>query len=63
MIDATILHRLGETLAARKGADPSSSYVAGLMAKGETIDGLYRRMVDENMVRKDISWPRWRGWR
>lgn len=29
---------------------------AGLMAKGETLDGLYRRMVDENMVRKDISW-------
>ncbi len=29
---------------------------AGLMAKGETLDSLYRRMVDENMVRKDISW-------
>ncbi|MFN4156271.1 MAG: ParB/RepB/Spo0J family partition protein [Paracoccaceae bacterium] len=29
---------------------------AGLMAKGETLDDLYRRMVDENMVRKDISW-------
>jgi ParB family chromosome partitioning protein len=29
---------------------------AGLLAKGETLDGLYRRMVDENMVRKDISW-------
>ncbi len=29
---------------------------AGLMAKGESLDGLYRRMVDENMVRKDISW-------
>lgn len=29
---------------------------AGLMAKGETLEGLYRRMVDENMVRKDISW-------
>jgi ParB family chromosome partitioning protein len=28
---------------------------AGLMAKGESLDGLYRRMVDENMVRKDIS--------
>lgn len=28
---------------------------AGLMAKGETLDSLYRRMVDENMVRKDIS--------
>lgn len=29
---------------------------AGLMAKGETVEDLYRRMVDENMVRKDISW-------
>jgi len=29
---------------------------AGLMARGETLDDLYRRMVDENMVRKDISW-------
>jgi len=28
---------------------------AGLMAKGETLDSLYRRMVDENMVRKDVS--------
>lgn len=28
---------------------------AGLMAKGETLESLYRRMVDENMVRKDIS--------
>lgn len=28
---------------------------AGLMAKGETLHSLYRRMVDENMVRKDIS--------
>lgn len=29
---------------------------AGLMARGETLESLYRRMVDENMVRKDISW-------
>ena len=28
---------------------------AGLVAKGATIDALYRRMVDENLVRKDIS--------
>jgi ParB family chromosome partitioning protein len=28
---------------------------AGLVAPGETIDALYRRMVDENMVRRDIS--------
>lgn len=29
---------------------------AGLMAKGESLEDLYRRMVDENLVRKDISW-------
>ena len=29
---------------------------ATLMPAGETLDGLYRRMVDENLVRKDISW-------
>lgn len=28
---------------------------AGLLARGETLESLYRRMVDENMVRKDIS--------
>lgn len=36
--------------------DPAYARIpAGLMAKGETLDSLYRRMVDENMVRKDIS--------
>ena len=28
---------------------------AGLIARGETLQGLYRRMVDENLVRRDIS--------
>jgi len=28
---------------------------AGLVAHGETLQGLYRRMVDENLVRRDIS--------
>lgn len=28
---------------------------AGIVAAGETLEGLYRRMVDENLVRKDIS--------
>ncbi|MBU2957763.1 ParB N-terminal domain-containing protein [Paracoccus sp. 1_MG-2023] len=28
---------------------------AGISAKGEALDDLYRRMVDENLVRKDIS--------
>jgi phosphoribosyl-ATP pyrophosphohydrolase len=46
MIDATILQRLGETLAARKTADPASSYVAGLMAKGE--DAILRKVAEES---------------
>ena len=46
MIDATILRRLGETLAARRQADPSSSYVAGLMAKGE--DAILRKVAEES---------------
>jgi phosphoribosyl-ATP pyrophosphohydrolase len=46
MIDATVLQRLGETLAARKTADPASSYVAGLMAKGE--DAILRKMAEES---------------
>lgn len=28
---------------------------AGLLAKGEDLEGLYRRMVDENLVRRDLS--------
>ncbi|MFC7704787.1 ParB/RepB/Spo0J family partition protein [Plastorhodobacter daqingensis] len=28
---------------------------AGLIARGETLEALYRRMVDENLVRRDIS--------
>lgn len=35
---------------ARWGAIP-----AAIFPRGETIEALYRRMVDENMVRKDIS--------
>jgi phosphoribosyl-ATP pyrophosphohydrolase len=46
MIDAKILQRLGETLATRKGVDPSSSYVAGLMAKGE--DAILRKVAEES---------------
>ena len=30
----TVLHRLAETIAARKGADPDSSWTAKLLAKG-----------------------------
>ncbi|HTE15701.1 MAG TPA: phosphoribosyl-ATP diphosphatase [Burkholderiales bacterium] len=46
MIDANVLQRLGETLAERKQADPSSSYVAGLMAKGE--DAILRKVAEES---------------
>ncbi len=46
MIDAAVLQRLGETLAARKSADPASSYVAGLMAKGE--DAILRKVAEES---------------
>lgn len=36
--------------------DPKYAQIpAGLMAGGEALEGLYRRMVDENLVRKDIS--------
>src|SRR4249920_1253062 len=45
MIDAEILKRLGEVLAARKQADPSSSYVAGLFAKGE--DAILKKLAEE----------------
>ena len=46
MTDTTILTRLGETLAARKGADPASSYVAGLLARGE--DAILRKVAEES---------------
>lgn len=29
---------------------------ASFVPQGETVEGLYRRMVDENLVRKEISW-------
>ncbi|HEX6828117.1 MAG TPA: phosphoribosyl-ATP diphosphatase [Burkholderiales bacterium] len=45
-IDATsILHRLAETLEARKGADPSSSYVAKLFSQGE--DAILKKVGEE----------------
>ena len=45
MIDANILRRLGEVIAARKQADPASSYVASLMAKGE--DAILKKVAEE----------------
>jgi len=50
MIDAKVLQRLGETLAARRQASltgsAASSYVAGLMAKGE--DAILRKLAEES---------------
>ena len=46
MSDTGILQRLGQTLAARRGADPKSSYVAGLMAQGE--DAILRKVAEES---------------
>jgi phosphoribosyl-ATP pyrophosphohydrolase len=46
MIDTTILRRLSETIAARKEADPSSSYVAGLFGKGH--DAILRKVAEES---------------
>ena len=37
------------------GAETWARIPAGLMAPGETDAGLYRRMVDENLIRKDVS--------
>jgi phosphoribosyl-ATP pyrophosphohydrolase len=45
MIDDTVLRRLGEVLAARRDADPASSYVAGLFAKGE--DAILKKIAEE----------------
>lgn len=45
MADKDILLKLGETIAARKGADAGTSYVASLMAKGE--DAILRKLLEE----------------
>lgn len=37
------------------GREEYARIPAGLVARGETLQGLYRRMVDENLVRRDIS--------
>ncbi|SLN25427.1 ParB-like nuclease domain protein [Aquimixticola soesokkakensis] len=37
------------------GDEAFAKIPAGLVAKGEALEGLYRRMVDENLVRRDIS--------
>ncbi|HSN39746.1 MAG TPA: phosphoribosyl-ATP diphosphatase [Burkholderiales bacterium] len=45
MIDAEILRRLGETIATRKQAEPSGSYVASLFAKGH--DAVLKKVAEE----------------
>ena len=40
-----ILERLGQTIAARKGADPEKSYVAKLLASGE--DAVLKKIGEE----------------
>ncbi len=45
MIDTGILRRLGETLDSRRDADPDSSYVAGLFARGEDV--ILRKVLEE----------------
>jgi phosphoribosyl-ATP pyrophosphohydrolase len=45
MSDADILQRLGETIAARRRADPASSYVASLFARGE--DAILKKLAEE----------------
>jgi phosphoribosyl-ATP pyrophosphohydrolase len=44
-MSAEILERLADTLEARKGADPSSSYVAKLYAKG--LDAILKKVAEE----------------
>ena len=45
MIDADILRRLAQTIESRKGADPASSYVAGLFSKGH--DAILKKIGEE----------------
>jgi phosphoribosyl-ATP pyrophosphohydrolase len=45
MTDPDILRRLGAVIAERKRADPSSSYVASLFAKGE--DAIMKKLAEE----------------
>jgi phosphoribosyl-ATP pyrophosphohydrolase len=45
MPERTILERLEAAIAARRGADPSASYVASLHAKG--LDAILRKVGEE----------------
>jgi phosphoribosyl-ATP pyrophosphohydrolase len=45
VIDPNVLSRIAETLEARKGAEPGSSYVASLYAKGQ--DAILKKIGEE----------------
>jgi phosphoribosyl-ATP pyrophosphohydrolase len=45
MTDGEILRRLGQVIAARRGGDPASSYVASLFAKGP--DAIMKKVAEE----------------
>lgn len=45
MIDIEVLHRVAATLAERKQADPNSSYVSSLYAKG--TDAICKKVAEE----------------
>ena len=45
MIDPSILQRLADALEARKQADPATSYVAGLFARGQ--DAVLKKIAEE----------------
>jgi phosphoribosyl-ATP pyrophosphohydrolase len=45
MIDTSILNRLAHAIESRKGADPSASYVAQLLAKGN--DAILKKLAEE----------------
>jgi phosphoribosyl-ATP pyrophosphohydrolase len=45
VIDPSILQRLAETLEARKGADPASSYAARLFSQGN--DAILKKVAEE----------------
>ena len=46
MIDTTILRRLSDTIAERKEAEPASSYVASLFAKGH--EAILKKVAEES---------------
>jgi phosphoribosyl-ATP pyrophosphohydrolase len=46
MSNSTILQRLSETIAARKHADPASSYVADLFSKGH--EAILKKVAEES---------------